>query len=68
MIQGENWIAWEREEAPALPGAEPPPKPVRERPVQEQQFGSNIDSMPIECNTPVPAGSGVAAQESTLKG
>ena len=58
MMQGVGWIAWETREAPALPGAKPTPtpKPVREKPIQEWQFGSNIDSLPIEHNTPAPAG------------
>ena len=55
MMRGVGWIAWEPQEAPALPGRpKPAEKPVRERPVQEQQFGSNIDSMPVECNAAAP--------------
>jgi hypothetical protein len=42
----------------------PDPAAVKGQPVQEQQFGSHIDSMPVEHNTPAPAGSGVVAQES----
>jgi hypothetical protein len=37
------------------------------QPVQEQQYGSNIDSVPIEHNTPAPMGSGVATG-SEMKG
>jgi hypothetical protein len=55
MMQGENWICWEPKEAPALPGARLAEKPVRERPIQEPQFGPHIDSMPVECNPSAPA-------------
>jgi len=64
MTRGTGWIAWDDpKDAPKLPSTKPAEKPVKERPVQEQQFGSNIDSMPIEHNAPAPAGSWLACSE-----
>jgi hypothetical protein len=63
MMQGTGWIAWEMGEIPILPAPKPARKAARERPVQEQQYGSNIDSMPRESNPPPPAHSQVMAAE-----
>jgi hypothetical protein len=58
MMQGTGWIAWELKEAPVLPNTKPVrERPAQERPVQEQQYGPNIDSLPVEHNAPPPANS-----------
>jgi hypothetical protein len=59
MMRGHGWIAWEKWEAPALPGA----KPVKEKPIQEWQHGPNIDSMPVETNPPAPVHSSVTTNQ-----
>ena len=62
MIRGENWIAWDVLEAPALPGTKPAARSVREQPFQEQQYGSNIDTLPIESNAPAPTHSRIVSR------
>ena len=52
-------------DAPPLQGAhKPTPKAAKEKPVQEWQFGPNIDSLPIERNAPASASSQVACSDS----
>ena len=59
MLRGEGWICWTTKEAPALRSVKPIETTAREKekPIQEQQFGLNIDSLPIERNAPAPVGS-----------